>query len=215
MPRPSPKQRKTTNRLIFIVGLFLILIGLFFLFFSHLEQSHYERWKAAAVIREVGELRTLQGRDVALVATIDPQTPTEEHGLALYEYWEHQTHYKDGEREEEWEHISALDYKPAVNLLLYEQPIVVRSQDASLQKTTTVRQNNDVKLKGLSPGQAVTLLGQVSSPQDPPTVEADIICGGSRQSCLKQFAQQSTILRVIGLGLLAIGIGLFATNFTN
>lgn len=203
----TQEDRKITSWVFAILGWASILMGLLFLFFSHLQQSHYERWKAAPVVQETGELRTLPNKDVVLVAIIDPETPTEEHRLALYEYWEYRSHYENGEEEKEWEHIPALDHKPDLTLLFNKQPVVVQSQDASLHKTTEVRQSRNIELKGLSPGQEVTVLGQVGSPQDPPTIEADIICGGGREGCLRGFSQLSSIFRVIGFVLLALGIG--------
>lgn len=77
-----------------------------------------------------------------------------------------------------------------------------------MQKTQEVQLDFKTKLKGFAPGSEVTVMGTVASPDDPPQVRADIVCGGDRGACLGQMTQWSMIAAIVAAFLALRGVGL-------
>lgn len=193
-------MRKLNNIAIAMVGVSMILMSPMCLWGSSLFNAELGRWKAARFVGQAGEFAAIPtGSDVAILGSIAPQTAAPREGLAIYEEWQRASNGRG------WQ--VTVRHQPAFELLLGEQSITVQSTDATLYNTREVLVSTG-KLDGFAPGSPITVLGRVTSPDEPFQVQAEVICGGGRDECMGQFSSTSTIFVVVTIVLLLAGIGL-------
>ncbi len=210
-------RNKSNPLTVALVGAFFLVSSVVCLATSLVGQSELRRWEAAPSIQELGQLQRVgEGNDVVIVGTLAPDTPVVEEGLALYERWEHEVKYKDGDRKSRWRHNYDYDHKPTFKLLFNDQRINAQSNFVTFHNPREIMLDRDLKLKGFAPGDALTILGSVVAPAEPATVEAEYICGGEREACLSHFSRSSVgpaigaaLMLLIGGGLLWLALRQF------
>jgi len=203
-------KRTLNNIAIIIFGVLFIGGSLFCFSIGSFGRTERSRWEAAPLVQEAGELRTMEeGNDVALTGFIAPDTPEVRGGLALFERWKYKR--SSGQRTYYWERI--LSHKPAFELLLGEQRVVVHSAEAALVYAREVRESYRRKLVGFAPGDEVTVLGTVTLASGSPQVHAKYICGSNKEACLKHFSHiwgltvaAVVLFFLLGGGLIGLGI---------
>ena len=205
--------RKLNNIAIIIFGLLSFVCSFVLVWGGGVQSDEFERWQAAPLIQGTDELHTVGAQnDITIVGSIDPETPASAEGLAIYEYWETKSQGSGSRRRLVTEHIYARDHKPAFQLLFDGQTTVtVQSEHAILDNTRDVMISGRVRHHGFSPGDDVTVFGTMLSASAPFEVQADIICGGSHETCLESQAKSiigfytiAAILILVGGGLLAL-----------
>jgi hypothetical protein len=209
-------QRRSKDIGLVFVGAIFLVASVICLSTSLVGKSESRRWQAAPSIQEPGDLQAVgEGGDVVIVGPIAPDAPVAEEGLALYERWEHEVEYEDGERESHWRHNYDYDHKPTFDLLFgeREQRMRVRSGFVIFYNPREVMVKEHVKLKGFAPDDVVTVMGNVQSSADPLAVQAEIICGGERERCMKRLSRSSVgpaigaaLMLLIGGGLMWLGL---------
>jgi len=198
------KMSKLDNIAIVVFGVLMIVISPVCLWGSSVFNEELSRWQSARFIQEAGELTNIpKGSDVAIVGSIPADTAAPREGLAIYEVWK--LTYGVGESKRKWRVTDG--HKPVFELLLGEQGIMIQSARATLYNTRRVIVSHDERLEGLAPGSETTVLGTLSSSEEPFEVQADVVCGGGRDKCLKQFSSPSIILVVVTVILVLAGIG--------
>jgi hypothetical protein len=208
MEHTTEELGKMVSPGVMIMGLFLVGFGLFLTSQSSVQSSQFGRWQAAPLVREAGELQTIgSGSDVVIVGSIDLENPVSAEGFVVYDYWEERRDSLDHGRRS-WESVSANKYRPAFQLLLGSQAIVIQSWHAALHNTQTASIGISVKLQGFSLGERVTVFGTLVSPDEPFEVDADVICGGGNEECLEGFSGVSTSLLTIAVVMVLVGGGL-------
>lgn len=196
---------KLDNIAIIVFGVLMIVVSPVCLWGSSVFNEELSRWQAARFIQEAGELATIpKGSNVAIVGSIPPNVAAPREGLAIYEVWK--LAYGVGESKQKWRVVGG--HKPAFELLPGEQGITIQSARATLYNTREVRVSHDERLEGLAPGSEITILGTLSSSKEPFEVQAEVVCGGGRDECLKQLSSPSIILIVVTVALILAGIGL-------
>ena len=212
MGQPTEGTRKFEATGVLIMGLVMIVGGLFLLSNGLEQNSGFRRWQAAPLIQETGELPAIgSGNDVVIIGSIDLENPTSK-GLAIYTYWEQR---RDSvERRDYWAHVSAKDYRPgSFQLSLGNQTITIQSWQASLLKWQEHLISFNVELRGFTLGEKVTIFGTVVSPDPPFELQASVICGGGSEECLEGLSagpsfllKAAPILMLVGGGLIWAGV---------
>jgi hypothetical protein len=207
MKRTIKRYRKADNIAIVIFGVIFIVGSVFCLVVSVVQGTKHDRWEVARQLRELGELREIgKEGDVTVSGAIASWTPAAQQGFALYEVWEREVRYSGNQKHETWSQAYA--HKPDFELLFGAHPIVIQSERAALQKTQTVQLDVKTRLQGFLPGDEVTVMGTVVLPDDPSTVQAEIVCGGDRGACLGQITQWALIAALGAVVLVLGGMGL-------
>jgi hypothetical protein len=207
MGQPNEGTRRFEATGVIIMGLVMIVGGLFLMSNGLEQNSKFHRWQAAPLVQETGELQAIgSGNDVVMVGSIDLENPTSE-GLAMYTYWEQRRDSLN--REDYWAHVSAKDYRPgSFQLLLGTQTVTIQSWQASLRKTQETLISFNVKLEGFTLGEKVTVFGTVVSPDAPFEVQASVICGGGSEGCLEALSAGPSFLLKVAPILMLVGGGL-------
>ena len=194
-----------------ILGLLIIGGGLVCAMMGRIGQEDLKRWKAAPVVQEAGDLRTLgEGRDVALTGTISSDAPVAREGLVLYTYWEKEVRYRyksGGQRQRYYSWQLKSKVKPPFPLLLNGQSVTVQSWRAVLYNERVVQVGPRAQLKGFAPGDQVTVMGTVVALTTPPEVKAEVICGGDRKACLNALTTTSIMTAVFAGVIILVGAG--------
>jgi hypothetical protein len=191
-----------------IVGLFVIVGGLFLASEGYKQTSKFRRWQATPLVQETGELQAISsGSDVVMVGSIGLENPTS-NGKVIYTYWEERKDPLERGRRY-WAHVSAKDYRPgSFQLLLGNQTVTVQSGQASLRNAQEALISFNVKLEGFALGERVTVFGTVVSPNAPFEVQANIICGGGSEECLEGLSAGPSFLHKVAPILMLLGGGL-------
>jgi hypothetical protein len=194
-----------------ILGLLAIVGGVFLMSQCSRQNSKFHRWQAAPLVQETAELQAIGGgSDVVMVGSIDLKNPVSE-GFVIYNYWEERRDSLEHGRLS-WERVSAQDYRPAFQLLLGDQEVMVHSWRAALHNAQEGLRSFNVKLEGFTLGERVTVFGTVVSPDVPFEVRASVICGGGREECLEGFttacgfSKIGAILILVGGGHIWLGV---------
>ncbi|RMF35182.1 MAG: hypothetical protein D6759_04990, partial [Chloroflexi bacterium] len=205
------RKRKLDRIASVILGILILGGGLVCAMMSRAGQEDLKRWKAAPVVQEAGDLRTLgEGRDVALTGAISSDAPVAREGLVLYTYWEEEVRYRyesGGQRRRyrSWQLKSSV--QPPFPLLLDGQSVTVRSARAVLYNERVIRVGSHAQLKGFAPGDQVTVMGTVGALTTPPEVEAEVVCGGDRRACLNALTTTSILMVVLAGVIVLAGAG--------
>jgi len=215
-------RNKSDTTLVFF-GAILLVSSVICLLMSLVGKLEFRRWQAAPLIQEPGDLQVVgEGGDAVIVGSLTLDAQAGKEGLALYERWEHEVEYDDGERKSKWRHNYDYDHKPTFGLPLGSQRIEVRIAFVIFYNPREVMLNEDVKLKGFAPDDIITVLGSVESSRDPLAVQAKYICGGGREECMKYLARPSVgyaigaaIIFLIGGVLVGFGVKPYLIKFLN
>jgi hypothetical protein len=198
-------MNKLNNIAIVIFGVLMIVLSPLCLWGSSVFNEELNRWQSARFIQEAGELPNIPiGSDVAIVGSIPADMVAPREGLAIYEVWE--LTYGVGESRQKWRATGG--HKPVFELLLDEQKITIQSARSILHNTRRVSVSHDERLEGLVPGSEATVLGTLAFAEETFDVQAEIICGGGKDTCLEQFSNTSIILVAVTAILALAGIGL-------
>jgi hypothetical protein len=207
MGQPNEEARRFEATGVIIMGLVMIVGGLFLVSNGLEQNSKFHRWQAAPLVQEAGELQAIgSGNDVVIVGSIDLKNPTSK-GKVIYTYWEER---RDPlKRRDYWAHVSAKDYKPSsFQLLLGNQTVTIQSWQASLRNAQEALISFNVKLEGFALGERVTIFGTVASPDAPFEVRASVICGGGSEGCLEALSVGPSFLLKVAPILMLVGGGL-------
>jgi hypothetical protein len=201
----ATKNPRQINAIAIVIFGVLFIVGSFVcLFAGFASQDEYDRWQAVPPIREMDELATVaQDSDVAVVGVVAPWTPQATQGLAMYEYWEAQIKQSGSQKRRVWTMTNS--YRPDFELLLGDEAISILSSKASLGNTREVTLSANVTLKGLAPGDQTTVLGTLASSDKPFKVQAQAICGGSKEACVERYAKGANFGGIVAAIALLIG----------
>jgi hypothetical protein len=206
MGNAAEERRKFEATVGIILGLVMVVGGFILISQGAKENRDFNRWQAALLVQETAELQAIgDGSDVVMAGSIDLKNPVSE-GFVIYNYWEQRRDSLEHGRLS-WERVSAQDYRPAFQLLLGDQEVMVHSWRAVLYNTQEGLQSFNVKLEGFTLGERVAVFGTVVSPDAPFEVQANVICGGGREECLEGLSAGPTILPKIAAILILLGGG--------
>ena len=141
MGQPTEGARKFEAAGVIIMGLVMIVGGLFLMSEGYEQNSKFRRWQAAPLIQETGQLQAIGGgNDVVIVGSIDLENPTSK-GLAIYTYWEERRDPLEHGRQY-WAHVSAKDYRPgSFQLSLGNQTVTIIFRNDSEFMEAVIEEN--------------------------------------------------------------------------
>lgn len=202
-------NRKSRDIGLIIVGALFLMGSAVCLLTSLVGASESRRWRSTPSVEEPDGFQAIgESGDVVLVGAIVPEVPVSEEGLALYERWEREIEYDEGERESRWRHNYDYDHKPTFDLLLGDHRVTVQNRFVVFLNPREMIVDEHVKLKGFAPEDVVTVMGTVASSSEPLAVQAETICGGERERCMRRLAR-SPVGPAIGAGLMVlVGAGM-------
>ena len=194
-------MKKLNNLAIVVFGVLMIALAPACLWGSSVFDEELSRWQGARTIQEAGELANLaQGSEAVITGSIPSDAEAPREGFALFQVWK--LTYGAGESRRKWRVQSV--QPPTFELRLDRQGVQVRSAGATLYKGREVRVSGDEKLKGFEPGSEITVLGTLSASQ----VQAEVICGGGRETCFRQLSSPSAVLIAVAVVLVLGGVAL-------
>ena len=205
------QHRRLNGIAILLVGLLCFVCSGVLVIVGSTLNAGYKRWQAALAVGQAQQAsqssNITDGRDVALVGTIDPDMETGTEDLAIYNTWRRRVRGTGSGRQQSWEYAADLSSHPTFQLLAGDQAFFVRGRgplDLRLARNAWI--DSIGKVSGFAPGDEVTVFGTVVSSVPPPQIRANAICGGAYQVCLETFSRDVRVL-FIGAGALILAGG--------